>query len=67
VLSGYGLHLVRIDNFIPARDPELIEVREKVKLEWLEDRRRNATDELYERLAEQYSIEIESLVEESNE
>jgi hypothetical protein len=67
VRSGYGLHLVRINNFIPARDPELIEVREKVKLEWLEQRRRNATDELYQRLAEQYSIEIESLVEETTE
>jgi len=67
VRSGYGLHLVRIDNFTPARDPELIEVRDKVKLEWLEQRRRNATDELYERLAEQYSIDIESLVEESTE
>jgi len=67
VRSGYGLHLVKIDNFIPARDPELIEVREKVKLEWLEKRRRNATDELYQRLAEQYSIEIESLVEEATE
>jgi hypothetical protein len=67
VRSGYGLHLVRIDNFTPARDPELIEVREKVKIEWLEQRRRNATDELYGRLAEQYSIEIESLVEEATE
>ncbi len=61
VRSGFGLHLVRIDRFTPARDPGLIEVRAKVKIEWLEQRRRNATDELYERLAEQYSIEIESL------
>jgi hypothetical protein len=67
VRSGYGLHLVRINNFTPARDPELHEVREKVEVEWLELRRRNATDELYERLAEQYSIEIESLVEETAE
>jgi len=67
VRSGYGLHLVRIDNFTPARDPKLIEVREKVKIEWLEQRRRNATDEMYKRLAEQYSIEIESLVEEASE
>ncbi len=67
VRSGFGLHLVRIDNFIPARDPELIEVREKVKIEWLEQRRRDATEKLYERLAEQYTIEIESLVEDSTE
>lgn len=67
VRSGFGLHLVRIDNFIPARDPELIEVREKVKIEWLEQRRRDATEKLYERLAEQYTIEIESLVVDSTE
>ncbi len=67
VRSGYGLHLVRIVNLTPARDPELNEVREKVKIEWLEQRRRNATDELYERLAEQYSIEIESLIAETTE
>jgi len=67
VRSGYGLHLVRIDNFTPARDPELVEVRAKVKIEWLEQRRRDATEELYKHLAEQYSIEIESLVEEPAE
>jgi len=67
ILSGYGLHLVRIDAYVPARDPELIEVRDKVKIEWLEQRRRNATDELYKRLAEKYSIDIESLIEESAE
>jgi hypothetical protein len=62
VLSGYGLHLVMIDQFTPARDPALEEVRERVKIEWMEKRRRNATDELYDQLAENYEIEIESLV-----
>ena len=61
VESGYGLHLVIIDAFTPARDPELDEVRDRVKNEWLEKRRRNATDELYDRLAEKYEIDIEAL------
>jgi hypothetical protein len=67
VLSGYGLHLVRIDQFTAARDPALDEVSERVKIEWMEQRRRNATDQLYDQLAENYEIEIESLVEDSSE
>jgi hypothetical protein len=63
VRSGYGLHLVIIDGFTPARNPGLGEVRDRVKTEWLELRRRNATDLLYDRLAEKYEIEIETLVE----
>jgi hypothetical protein len=39
----------------------LVEVRDEVKTEWLEQRRRQATDELYDRMAQKYLIEIESL------
>jgi len=67
VLSGYGLHLVMIDLLVPARDPALDEVRERVKMEWMEMRRRSATDQLYDQLAENYRIEIESLVEDNTE
>jgi hypothetical protein len=67
VPSGYGLHLVIIDGFTAARDPELDEVRDRVKNDWLEQRRRSATDELYDRLAENYEIEIESLAGASSE
>ena len=65
--SGYGLHLVSIDGFTAARDPELDEVRDRVKNDWLEQRRRSATDELYDRLAENYEIEIETLAGASSE
>lgn len=67
VESGYGLHLVYIDGFKAERDPELDEVRDRVKNDWLEQRRRGATDELYDRLAENYEIEIESLAGASSE
>lgn len=67
VLSGYGLHLVVIDQFTPARDPALEEVRERVKIEWMNQRRRTATDDLYDQLAENYQIEIETLVGDSAE
>jgi hypothetical protein len=61
--SGFGLHLVFIESREAGRVPPLEEVREAVQREWLSQRRREAVDGLYERLARNYSIEIESLVE----
>jgi len=63
VESAYGLHLVIIDRFTPARDAKLDEVRNRVQTEWLDLRRRTATDALYARLSAKYSIEIEPLTE----
>jgi hypothetical protein len=62
VESGFGLHLVIIDERVPARAPALEEVREAVQREWLSQRRQEAVDGLYDRLAENYTIEIESLL-----
>ena len=58
--SGFGLHLVRIDERTTAYDPQLADVYESVQREWLTVRRSEAIDELYERLAENYSISIEA-------
>jgi len=63
VESGFGLHLVFVDDFVPARTPGLDEVRQRVRTEWFAERRQAATDQLYERLAEKYSIEVEPLME----
>jgi hypothetical protein len=65
VESGFGLHLVFIEAREAGRAPELAEVREAVQREWLSERRQAAVDGLYERLAENYTIEIESLIEQS--
>jgi hypothetical protein len=62
VQSGYGLHLVFIEEREAGRVPELNEVREQVRREWLGQRRRDGIDSLYQRLAENYTIEIEPLV-----
>lgn len=64
VESGFGLHLVFISERVDGRVPELVEVREAVEREWFNQRRRDTIDGLYERLAEKYQIEIESLQEE---
>lgn len=65
VESGFGLHLVFIEAREAGRLPDLAEVREAVQREWLSKRRRTAVDGLYERLAENYTIEIESLIDQS--
>jgi hypothetical protein len=62
VESGFGLHLVFIEQRQAGRVPELDEVRQAVRREWSSQRRREAVDGLYERLAENYTIEIEPLV-----
>lgn len=62
VESGFGLHLVFIEAREAGRTPDLAEVRDAVQREWLSQRRRDAVDALYGRLAENYSIEIEPLV-----
>lgn len=62
VASGFGLHLVFIEERAEGRVPELEEVRSAVEREWLSRQRRDAVDGLYDRLAANYSIDIEPLV-----
>lgn len=62
VESGFGIHLVFIEERVEGRAPELNEVRDAVQREWLSKRRLESVDGLYERLAENYTIEIESLL-----
>lgn len=62
VQSGFGLHLVFISERIDGRTPSLDEVRDAVQREWFSQRRRDAVDGLYDRLAENYTIEVEPLV-----
>ena len=62
VQSGYGYHLVYISERTPGRLPALEEVREEVQREWMSLRRQETVDGLYDRLAENYVIDIESLI-----
>lgn len=63
VESGFGLHLVYIDRVEPRRDSTLEAVRDAVRNDWFATRRERAIEALYERLAENYNIEIEPLTE----
>jgi parvulin-like peptidyl-prolyl isomerase len=60
VTSGYGLHLVRVDERIDGYLPDLEEISGVVQREWMTARRTEAIDGLYERLAENYKITIEA-------
>lgn len=60
VKSGYGLHLVRVDERTAGHYPDLDEVLDPVRRDWLTVRRSDAIDSLYERLAENYTVTIEA-------
>jgi len=57
--SGFGLHVVYVETVADSRLPTLEEVYDVVQRDWLGDRRKVAVDALYDRLAENYRIEIE--------
>jgi hypothetical protein len=60
IASGFGQHLVYVDDRIEGRIPSLDEARAAVQRDWFNKKRREAVDGLYARLAENYSIEVES-------
>ncbi len=58
VASSYGLHLVRIDERIPARMPELDEVRQEVTREFENARRAEENARFLEELRARYDVEV---------
>lgn len=59
IASGFGLHLVRIDNKSETRLPELNTVREKVQTEWMAQQRRDMDKSFYQSLRQRYEIAVE--------
>ncbi len=62
VPSGYGLHLIRIDNKTPAHQLELDAVRDKVNFEWHVQRRRTVDEAFYQNLRQRYQIVIDGTI-----
>lgn len=58
VQSGYGLHLVRVEQRIEALKPAWEKVRADVSSAWSDENRRTANDKLYEKLRAEYDIDI---------
>ncbi len=59
VISGFGLHLVRVRERLPARMPELSEVRKAVERDWQFMRRQELDDQFFRSLKERYAIEVQ--------
>jgi hypothetical protein len=59
IRSSYGVHLVLVRERVPGRVPELGEVREAVRREWLAKARRDANEAFYQRLRRRYAVTIE--------
>ena len=56
--SGYGQHLVRIDDRIDAKLPPLKDIRDKVLPYWRAQQQQRSNDSLYAKLRENYQIVI---------
>jgi len=57
--SGYGAHLVFVIARTEERLPPLEEVRDGVRREWANARRRQANDEFYAALLQRYTVIVE--------
>jgi hypothetical protein len=60
VRSGYGLHLVFIEERVEEKMPALNEVREMVKRDWAVKQKQEFKDAAYAKLRERYTVEFES-------
>ncbi len=60
VRSGYGLHFVKIDELIAAREADLEEVRAAVERDVMSDKSQKINDAFYAALRERYTVRIES-------
>jgi hypothetical protein len=59
VASSFGLHLVLIEDRTAGRVPELPEIRDAVRREWENDRRKEASRSFMDGLLKQYDVTIE--------
>jgi hypothetical protein len=58
--SGYGLHLVFIDERVVPPLPQLKDIRDAVKRDWAVALQQKLKDEAYARIRERYSVKIEN-------
>lgn len=59
VASAFGLHVVRVDVFDPGGPSELSEIRDAVLRDLVSDRTREAEQQYFEGLLEQYTVTVE--------
>lgn len=61
VESGYGVHLVLIDERSDRGAPTLADIRDAVRRAWNNDRRLEANDKFYQNLLKRYRVKIDNL------
>jgi hypothetical protein len=59
VSSGYGLHLVFVNQRIEGHVPPLAQVRDAVRREWTNAQRLEANEKFYQQLLKRYTVMIE--------
>ena len=59
--SGYGVHLVYVHDLEEAPVPAFAAVEERVKQEWLDERRRELRDEYVNEVLTSYEVVFEDL------
>jgi hypothetical protein len=59
IKSGYGEHMVFINDRVEGRIPSLQEVRAQVQREWLAEHQRRALEDFYKGLRDRYQVSIE--------
>ena len=59
--SGYGLHLVRINEKVEARMPELASAIDNVRTDYMFEQRQKTNKAIYERFRERYEIVVENM------
>lgn len=59
IRSGYGLHLVRVAGRVSGRLPDLKEVRELVKRDWMVEKQKALKDAAYAKIQKRYSVIVE--------
>ncbi len=61
ITSGFGLHLVRIDERIDGELSKLNDVRELVIRDWASVKRKRTNEAFYETLRKRYKVTVENL------
>ncbi len=59
IRSGYGVHLVRVSDYVPSRVPEFAEVKERVQQAYTNAQRRKANKAAIKELKVRYGIVID--------
>ena len=61
VESGYGVHLVFVEERTEGRLPELAEVRDAVRREWTNARRLESNEKFFQSLLKHYEVVVEKI------